>query len=66
MPDPAGSRDDHPPHIVAGHEYEFVVIARPGGHYDIRCSSQSDESQRAKHYVVARIRDIADRLEAAT
>lgn len=60
----AGSRDDHPPRIIAAAEYEFVVIAQPGDHFEVRCSSRTSDEQRAKPYVVARIRDIADRLEA--
>lgn len=59
----AGSRDDHPPRIIAGHEYEFVVVAEPGNHYDVRCSGQATAEQREIAYVVARIRDIANRLE---
>lgn len=65
MSEPAGSRDDHPPHIIAGHEYEFIVIAEPDGHYRIRCSSHSTEPHREAAYVVARLRDIADRMEAS-
>lgn len=60
-----GSQDDHPPKIIAGHEYEFVVIAKPGNHYDVRCSSLASDEQRSQEYVVARMRDIADRLEAS-
>jgi len=59
-----GSHDNHPPRIIAGNEYEFVLIAQPGNHYDLRCSSLSTDEQRQLPYVIARIRDIADRLEA--
>lgn len=65
MTEPAGSRDDHPPRIIGSHDYEFVLIAEPDGHYDVRCSSQTTEAQRAATYVIARIRDIADRIEAS-
>lgn len=65
MSDQAGSRDDHPPRIIAANEYEFVVIAQPDNHFEVRCSSRTDESQRTSLYVAARMRDIADRLEAA-
>jgi hypothetical protein len=64
MSEPAGSRDDHPPRIIGAAEYEFVVIAQPEDHYEVRCSAHTSESQRSKEYVVARIRDIAYRLEA--
>jgi hypothetical protein len=63
MPEPAGSRDDHPPRIIAGHEYEFVCIATPGNHYDLVLSTVADESVATRDYVVARLRDIADRIE---
>ncbi len=62
-PTEAGSRDDHPPRIIAGHEYEFVTIAQPDGHYDLVVSTQCQETA-SKSYVVARLRDIADRIES--
>lgn len=61
----AGSRDDHPPRIIAGHEYEFVVIAEPEDHYNLVVSTQAEPHQGAKSYVVARLRNIADRIEAS-
>lgn len=61
--DSAGSRDDHPPRIIAAAEYEFVVIAQPDDRYEVRCSSRTEESQRTTAYVAARMRDIADRIE---
>lgn len=59
-----GSRDGHPPRIIAGHEYEFVVIAQPENHYNLVVSSQAPADMGTKPYVVARLRDIADRIEA--
>jgi hypothetical protein len=64
MPEPAGSRDDHPPRIIAGNEYEFVAIATPGMHYDLVISTTAPDNVQSKAYVVARLRDIADRIEA--
>ena len=64
MPEPAGSRDDHPPRIIAGNEYEFVAIATPGNHYDLVISTSAADEVQSKSYVVARLRDIADRIEA--
>jgi hypothetical protein len=66
MPEPAGSRDDHPPHIIGGNEYEFVAVAEPENHYSLRFSSQTAEEQRTRDYVVGRLRDIADRIEATS
>ena len=57
-----GSQDDHPPRIIAGSEYEFVAIAQHDGHYELVTSKQSQTV--SKTYVVARLRDIADRIEA--
>lgn len=62
-PEPAGSRDDHPPRIIGSNEYEFVVIGKHGNDFEVRCSSRVHPSKTTLTYVAARIRDIAHRME---
>jgi hypothetical protein len=58
-----GSQDNNPPRIIAGNEYEFVAIATPGNHYDLIISTNAPDEVSSRQYVVARLRDIANRIE---
>lgn len=63
MPDDrAGSKDDHPPVLLYGDDYEFACIGHPADQFAVYRSKHTDVS---KAYIVARLRDIADRIEDA-
>ena len=62
MPERAGSRDDHPPVLLFGDEYDFAAISRTADQFAVY---RSTHSAITKASIVARLREIADAIEEA-
>lgn len=61
-PNGNGSRDNNPPVMLFPDDYEFAAIGHPGNNFAVYCSRQSGIT---KLEIVARLRDIANHIEAS-
>jgi hypothetical protein len=62
MHDRAGSRDDHPPVLLFGDDYQFAAISKSADHFALYRSTHSEID---KATIVSRLREIADSIEAS-
>lgn len=62
MPDRAGSRDDHPPVLLFGADYDFAAISRSADDFAVYRSTHTEIN---KATIVGRLREIADAIEAS-
>lgn len=58
----AGSMDDNPPVILFSDDYEFCIVGYPGEGF---ACYRSREKNIDKHYLVTRLRTIANAIEVA-
>jgi len=62
MSDNAGSRDDHPPVLLFGDDYDFAAISKSDDNFAVYRSSHTEID---KATIVGRLREIADAIEAS-
>jgi hypothetical protein len=62
MTEHTGSRDDHPPVLLFGDDYDFAAISKSADDFAVYRSTRTEID---KATIVGRLREIADAIEAS-